>query len=331
MYPTESQNTKRAGTPFPTASGPSIDPAGQPSGPRISIVIPTFNRGVQLQVCLDALSRGFPPDAETIVVSDGGDRAAFPDLSRFEKTLNLRVVHAEHGGPAHARNRGLEHARAPIVAFIDDDCLPQSGWLDRIAGSVALDPPTAAGGITLNGLPENVWSAAAQLILDMGERDQRERNYDPVFYPTNNIAFPTESLRGIGGFDSAFRTSEDREVCRRWLQAGYRLVKAPDAVLAHAPQLDLARFWQRCAAYGSGAAQFHGSSGQPWHRESLAFHARVPCLAAAETRHEKLRRRVAIFAVLLLWELANLLGFIKQTWYRGQGRQSTPLPNASKW
>ena len=287
----------------------------------VSVVIPTFNRGEQLQACLRALAEGFPADAEVIVVSDGGDKAAFPDLSRFQERLNLTVIHAEHGGPAHARNQGLERVKSPVIVFLDDDCLPQVGWLERIAARVALDPPLAVGGKTINGLPDNVYATAAQLVLDLMERDWRQRNYDPLFYPSNNMAFPTEALRHVGGFNSAFRTAEDREVCRRWAQAGYRLVKAPDAVLAHAPQLNLARYWRQFVAYGEGAAKFHGLSGKEWRKESLAFHLRVPALAAAEFAQQKLKRRMALSALLLVWEVANLMGFLKGKW----------KPNANHW
>jgi len=278
---------------------------------RVSVVIPTYNRGEQLRRCLHALARDFPGDAEVIVVSDGGDTAAFPDLSCFQESLRLTVVHAEHGGPAHARNQGLERVRAPVVAFTDDDCLPRPGWLENLTRRVSADPPTAAGGLTLNGLPHNPWAVTAQLILDMGERDSLQRNYGPVFYASNNIAFPTDALRKLGGFDPEFRTSEDRELCRRWLRAGFRLTKASDAELEHAPQLNLARFWRRYIAYGSGAADFHHKGRERWSMNSLGFHYRVPRLAAAEMAEKKIRCRTRVYGLLVLWEFANLLGFIR--------------------
>ncbi|MGH8033791.1 MAG: glycosyltransferase, partial [Lysobacterales bacterium] len=239
---------------------------------RISVVIPTFQRAGALQACLLALSVGFPADAEVIVVSDGGDKASFPDLSRFEKHLNLVVIHAEHGGAGHARNQGLQRVQAPIVVFTDDDCLPQAGWLEAIAAQVSLDPPRAAGGKTISHPADNVYATAAQLVLDLMERDQRQKNYEPVFFPSNNIAFPTEALKQIGGFDAGFRTAEDREVCRRWLQAGCQLGKAPDSVLLHVTPLNFAGYWHKLFAYGEGAAQFRAASGAGWVIETRGYH-----------------------------------------------------------
>lgn len=283
-----------------------------------------------MQACLHALAEGFPADAEVIVVSDGGDKAAFPDLSRFKERLNLTVIHAEHGGPAHARNQGLERVKSPVVAFLDDDCVTQAGWLKRIAARVSLDTPLAVAGKTINGRPNNVYATAAQLVLDLMERDWRQRKYSPSFYPSNNMAFPSAALQKAGGFNSAFRTAEDREVCRRWLQAGYRLAKAPDAVLSHMPQLNLARYWHQFVAYGEGAAKFHGSSPEEWRKESLAFHLRVPALALEEFAEQDLQRRIALSALLLVWEVANLVGFLKGKWKQNLRRRANSKPGGKR-
>ena len=284
-------------------------------------MIPTRNRPVQLKACLHGLSASFPPDAEVIIVSDGGDQAAFPDLSGLRDILKLRVIHVPHGGPAQARNHGLEIARGVIVAFIDDDCLPEPEWVEQLTAAVSLDPPMAAGGKTKNGLPSNPYAAAAQLVLDLMERDQQRRNYGPLFFPSNNLAFPTEALRQLGGFNPAFRTAEDRELCRSWLEAGYELIRAPNAILSHAPDLDLAGFWRQFVAYGEGAAQFHGRSGQQWKRESLAFHLHVPMLGAELAAEQQLGRRGTLAALVVLWEIANLAGFPKRRWKHVPSRQ----------
>jgi cellulose synthase/poly-beta-1,6-N-acetylglucosamine synthase-like glycosyltransferase len=254
-----------------------------------------------------------------IVISDGGDRASFPDLSEFRETLNLRVIHIPHGGPAGARNRGLEAARGTLVAFIDDDCLPGPGWLGRIVAAASTDPPVAAGGRTRNGIPSNPYASAYQLVLDMAELDQRRRNYGPLFFPSNNLAFPAEALRRLGGFNPEFRTAEDREICRRWLEAGYRLAHAPDALVFHAPELDAAALWRRFFSYGKGAAQFHAGSGGQWIGESLAFHLRVPALAASVIREQRLGRAVTLAALVGLWEIANLTGYLMQILNLGPG------------
>jgi glycosyltransferase involved in cell wall biosynthesis len=267
------------------------------------------------------LSVSFPADAEVIVVSDGGDQALIPDLSGLRDILKLNVLHVPRGGPALARNRGLEVARGAVVVFIDDDCLPEPEWLERLTTAVLLDPPVAAGGRTLNGLPSNPYAVAAQLVLDLVEKDQERLRYGPLFFPSNNLAFPTDALRRLSGFNPEFKTAEDRELCRRWLGAGYTLVRAQDAVLSHAPDLDLARFWRKFVAYGEGAAQFHRGAGSECKRDIFAFHLRVPMLAARVSAEQRLGRQGTLAALVVLWEVANLVGFVKEAWNHGSIRQ----------
>jgi glycosyltransferase involved in cell wall biosynthesis len=280
---------------------------------RISVVIPTLDRPGPLTACLAALEPGFPPDAETIVVADGGSHELDPVVAPFVAPLRLRLLQTANGGPAAARNRGLAVARGEIVAFTDDDCRPQPGWLAALASGVATSPPRAVGGTTHNGLPANACADAAQLVLNLLSRHDRELVRRERFLPSNNFAFPTEALRRIGGFDERFRTAEDRELCRRWAAAGHALGRVPAAVVDHDPQLGLVGFARKFFAYGRGAARFHGAGANPGLGESARFHFRLPALLLPELRRRGPARGVAIVALLMLWEAANLAGYIAES------------------
>src|SRR5687767_11389481 len=99
----------------------------------ISVVIPTYKRPALLKRCLDALIRqtlgkdGF----EVIVVSDGPDEETATLLKSMEdEAPEVRYAALpEKKGPAAARNLGWKTARASIIAFTDDDCVPDSNWL----------------------------------------------------------------------------------------------------------------------------------------------------------------------------------------------------------
>jgi len=59
-------------------------------------------------------------------------------------------------GVAYARNRGVEVARGEILAFTDDDCVPEPGWLRAMAERFASDPTIGlVGGKTLSHAPES--------------------------------------------------------------------------------------------------------------------------------------------------------------------------------
>jgi glycosyltransferase involved in cell wall biosynthesis len=279
---------------------------------RISVVVPTRQRPRPLAACLEALAAGFPDDAEIIVVADGCGQDLGPVVGRFVRPLRLRLIATEHGGPAAARNRGLEAARGEIVAFTDDDCRPWPGWLAALAAGVVTSPPRAVGGTTRNGLPGCAYADAMQLVLDLLSRYDRAAAGRERFLASNNLAFPAAPLRALGGFDESYRTAEDRELCRRWTAAGYELGRIPAAVVAHDVRLDLAGFVRRFVDYGRGAARFHGAGANPSLAESIGFHLHLPALLVPELRRRSPLRAAQIAALLALWEVANLAGFLAQ-------------------
>src|SRR4051794_33546447 len=97
----------------------------------------THNRARRLEAMLASLrEQTLGHDAfEVVVVDDASDdegetRAAL-DAAVGRGDLDLRVIHRERSrGPAVARNEGWRAARAPLVAFTDDDCRAAPEWLE---------------------------------------------------------------------------------------------------------------------------------------------------------------------------------------------------------
>ncbi len=89
--------------------------------PAVSVIIPTFNRVGFLREALDSVHAQTVQDFELIVVDDGSTDDLEAAIARHAS--RPRIVHQAHQGPAAARNRGLEEARADIVAFLDSDDL----------------------------------------------------------------------------------------------------------------------------------------------------------------------------------------------------------------
>jgi glycosyltransferase involved in cell wall biosynthesis len=87
--------------------------------PRLSVVIPTYKRGAILRQCLDHLSKQtIAKDLEVIVVSDGEDAETAAVVKTHARATFLQIPKTQQGV---ARNKGLEHATAPLTLFIGDD------------------------------------------------------------------------------------------------------------------------------------------------------------------------------------------------------------------
>src|SRR4051812_19853042 len=108
--------------------------------PAASVVVATHNRAELLARLTDALRAQSDVDAFEVIVVDDGSADATPDvLRRIERSWPaLRTIRLdENRGPATARNAGWRAATAPIVAFTDDDCVPQAGWLAGLVDGFA--------------------------------------------------------------------------------------------------------------------------------------------------------------------------------------------------
>ena len=186
------------------------------SGPSVSVVIPTFQRrGPVVEAVQSALAqtRG---DVEVIVVDDGstdGTADALADIDR-----RVEVARRSNGGPAAARNTGIRHARAPVVAFLDSDDRWRPGHLEEVLGLLDLHPAailacaqaTALGGDALER-PAGLTNAAPAVLLG------------GLLY-TSAVAVRRESVEAVGGFDEQLRVTEDSDMwCRLSLEGSFVL------------------------------------------------------------------------------------------------------------
>jgi glycosyltransferase involved in cell wall biosynthesis len=95
---------------------------------RADIVIPTHNRAASLGRLLDALHRCEGIEhANVIVVDDGSEDETARVVTR--SPIPVHYVRQDNAGPAVARNRGAALGAAPLVLFLDDDCVPTPTWL----------------------------------------------------------------------------------------------------------------------------------------------------------------------------------------------------------
>ena len=228
--------------------------------PFFSVVIPTRGRPAELAGCLHALCGLNPPDGgfEVIVVDDGGTVALDPVVAPFAESLALTLLRQEHRGPAAARNRGARAARGSHLAFLDSDCIAAPGWLAALQVAMSGHVQDAlVGGRTIDGLPENRYSAASHQILEAVDAFYNLPSGSAHFFPSANLAAPTRLFLSEGGFREDFVTSEDRELCHRWLARGHILVAAPQAVVLHRHPINLDKFLRRHFGYGRGAYRFH--------------------------------------------------------------------------
>ena len=199
------------------------------TGVRISVVVPTHNRAERMLRLLDALAdQAVSEPFEVVVVDDASDDGTVDRLheapSRYP--FELEVVRSEiNTGPAGARNRGWKAAHGDVVAFTDDDCVPDSRWLATLVSG--LDRADIAVGRTRPPDDQLPLIGPFSSYLDIGHNQS---------FSTCNIAYRRGVLEAMGGFDEAafaWPNGEDTDLGLRSTGAGYDDAYVPEALVWH--------------------------------------------------------------------------------------------------
>jgi GT2 family glycosyltransferase len=196
---------------------------------RISVVVPTCNRAARMMRLIDALAaQNIGEPFEVVVVDDVSKDDTLSRLRAAAHQLPFSLVIVESAvntGPAGARNRGWRKANGELIAFVDDDCVPDPGWLKAIADG--LDGADIAIGRTRPPNDQLHLIGPFSSYLDIGHNRT---------YSTCNIGYRRSLLDEMDGFDEVnfrYPNGEDTDLGLRAVKAGYRDAFAPDAVIWH--------------------------------------------------------------------------------------------------
>jgi glycosyltransferase involved in cell wall biosynthesis len=292
--------------------------------PQVSVVIPTHNRSALLALALQALTRQTLPaeQFEVIVISDGATDDTEAVVARYGRRLaNLSLLRQAQRGPAAARNAGISAARAPLVSFTDDDCLPDREWLRMIVECFRAHPRALGVEGKTTTDPARVTPLSHQVVNLRGGRSR----------PTCNVSYRREALLAVGGFDEDFAFNGEDEDMSLAVAALGDILFDPSAIVSHPPRpLGLRGHLRRIARLEPQAmrcefrlAQKHPAAyrrlrgGGPWRSifyltarlrlcelwEERAWLRRNPSLwlAAALLLCVKLLYRLALVPVTCLW------------------------------
>jgi GT2 family glycosyltransferase len=257
----------------------------------------------------------YPADRLEILIVDDGSPTPVSIPPGPPGTPEVRVVRQANAGPARARNRGAAEASGSILAFTDDDCRPDPGWVRALALVVSREPGVLAGGLTVNGLEGNLMAEASQVLVDyLYEAFSDARELQP-FFTSNNIAVSASAYRDLGGFDETFRfnAGEDRDFGERWARESGPLRFVPEARVVHYHDLGLWSFFRQHHYYGRGGAHLarlrrRRGEGPP-SLESPRFYGRM---LTFPLRDRGLLRGLALSALMGASQAATFTGILRE-------------------
>ncbi|MEY2446752.1 MAG: glucosyl-dolichyl phosphate glucuronosyltransferase [Acidimicrobiaceae bacterium] len=222
----------------------------------VTVVVPTRRRPAALDRVLHGLARqrdpGVPWDVVVVDNDTGPGTAATSSRAALAAlAVPVRVVVEPALGAANARNRGITEAGGTIVAFIDDDVVPDDDWLQRLVEPLLNDRCEAVGGqvrLDASG-PRPRW-LSSWLLPYLSHFHPSDQEVDLASVPsdvltepyvlTANAAFTAEVLDRTGGFDPQLGTrdgvpfgNEELRLCRQVLAGGGRIRYLPTARVVH--------------------------------------------------------------------------------------------------
>lgn len=204
----------------------------------VSLIVVSRHRPESLLRTLVAVAQMDHPSFELIVVAC----PAGADAARAQGIAS-RIVPFDEPGIGAARNAGLAQAAAPIVAFLDDDAVPEPTWLRRLVAPFVDDRVAQAGGF-VRGRSGLAWQWRA-MEVDAAGRDHplpvppgtalhRGTAQRTLKTQGTNCAFRRDALLAEGGFDPAYRFYLDEaDVNLRLAARGGLTAIVPDAVVHH--------------------------------------------------------------------------------------------------
>jgi O-antigen biosynthesis protein len=210
----------------------------------VSVIIVSRHRPAALLRCIVGLGQQDHRNFEVIVVADPKAAEAVSALPQ-----PIKLISFDQANISAARNLGLAQAAGAVVAFIDDDAVPEPSWLSRLVAPFQDREVVAATGFVRgrNGISYQ-WKACE--VDGLGDDHDLNILDTTVVTPTagravktqgTNCAFRAETLRQIGGFDPAYRFYlDDADVDMRLVSLGKTAV-VPEAEVHHGYQASARR------------------------------------------------------------------------------------------
>ncbi|NEK21605.1 glycosyltransferase [Sulfitobacter sp. JBTF-M27] len=207
----------------------------------VSIVVVSRDRPGALRRCLIGLSQVQYSPFEVIVVADPGGLQSASDLAFAD---DLKLVPFDKANISAARNLGITHAAGEIVAFIDDDAVPEPQWLRYLIAPAAQGDVAAMGGFVRgrNGISFQ-WKARSLDRFGASHPLEVHASQATVLHPPKgravktegtNMAFRRNVLIQLGGFDPAYHYYLDEtDLNMRLAQAGHATALVPLAEVHH--------------------------------------------------------------------------------------------------
>jgi GT2 family glycosyltransferase len=191
-----------------------------------SVVIPTYHRNDLLAKCLDCLApsvQSLSVDQYEVIVTDDGSQTTAEEL--IQQYSWAHWVSGPHKGPAANRNNGARYAHGEWLVFTDDDCLPDTHWLEAYLNAIVASSATC-------------FVFEGRTYVDRPQRSLAEKspvNETGGYLWSCNLMIQKNLFFSLNGFDERFpyAAMEDVDFRLRLTQAGHKSLFSKESSVCH--------------------------------------------------------------------------------------------------
>ena len=234
---------------------------GDSAEPVASVVVPTCDRREKTRKCVESLLAQTAREIEVIVVDDGSRDGTPQELEKINDSRLVVLQNEQNQGANASRNRGVQHASADLVIFLDSDCVAEPDLVEKYLPVFADASIGAASGLVADLPPANVWELMFNGTHRFGTRGPISRVCSANLCVRRKLLvsheweedFTDNAVDEDGVVDTSFSGRCDEEGLYLAIRAaGWRVVAEPAAKVVHDHPYD--RRALLLQAYHGGAA-----------------------------------------------------------------------------
>lgn len=226
--------------------------------PKVSVIVPTYNRTKALEDCLNSLLKQYYPNFDIIVVIDAYTNDYENIINKFSncfiKIKFLKILSKKPRGPSHCRNIGINNSDSSILAFIDDDAVADQSWLMNLL--VNFDDKVA--GIRGKIIPKNKDLLKYKFAdYDLGKEEKEIEHITQE----GNCAFRKITYLESEFFDEKLFGGEGIDLSMRLKKFGFKFKYTPNAIVYHDPLLKSRQLFRKAFRVGKALASLYQKHG----------------------------------------------------------------------
>ncbi|SEK98910.1 glycosyltransferase [Parapedobacter koreensis] len=237
-----------------------------------SVIIPVFNRPLEVRSLLESLYLQTDRKFEVIIVEDGSWDTCENEVKAYRSKLDINYIYQENSGPGNTRNAGCRIALGDYFIFLDSDCVLPPHYMSIVKDRLSKHYTDAFGGPDeamkdFTRLQRAINYSMTSFFTTGGIRGSSEKL--DKFHPRSfNMGYSREVFNHTEGF-SSMRFGEDIDMSIRIIQAGFTTRLVREAYVYHRRRTTLWGFFKQ--VYNSGIARIHLFKKHPHSLKAVHF------------------------------------------------------------